>query len=619
MGFDEGKLDLPVADHGAGHRPGHQRRSWRRALCIKLILLFGAVCAIRALSKRRCTTGRGASERHRGTPSASLANPDFDWFSLTPSEDIHWTPCYDDESLCARLILPLDYLSPPGHGPNATIAMLLLLAEDQANVRGTILVNPGGPGGAGTDLVRRSGKKIRRITGGSFNILGFDPRGIGASTPSAQCFDSVSQAKIWGLQAGHHSLNLSDDSVPLARAREIAHGTRCEGAIGGIGKEDANGTAQEWGAARFMSTASVATDMLKITEKLGEDKLKYWGFSYGTILGQFFSAMYPDKVGRVVIDGVFDSHNYRNASWNTNLIDTDAVWASLPTFCHQAGPSKCVLYRDTPEAIEARIEAIMEGIKQQPLAVPFAPSGPYVITYRALHYYAFQAMYNPVATFPALSRALIAIEQNNQTALEGLEETFGAGVKCQCDEPSPWVAESDAFHAIACGDGEPVTYTKELYRTYFENLEATSKFAAPYWGRIFLRCTEWPIRPKWRYTGPLAAPNTSHPLLIVSPRYDTVCPLSDAERVHERYSSGLLVQNSYGHCSLAAPSLCTAKYVREYFEDGTLPEEGTVCEVDELPFIGAVNGEANAMSVEDQELLDALRGLGEAIPMMGAF
>ncbi|EPT01002.1 hypothetical protein FOMPIDRAFT_15813, partial [Fomitopsis schrenkii] len=74
--------------------------------------------------------------------------------------------------------------------------------------------------------------------------------------------------------------------------------------------------------------------------------------------------------------------------------------------------------------------------------------------------------------------------------------------------------------------------------------------------------------------------NTTHPLLIVSPRYDTVCPLSDAERVHERYSSGLLVQNSYGHCSLAAPSLCTAKYVREYFEDGTLPEEGTVCEVD---------------------------------------
>lgn len=70
---------------------------------------------------------------------------------------------------------------------------------------------------------------------------------------------------------------------------------------------------------------------------------------------------------------------------------------------------------------------------------------------------------------------------------------------------------------------------------------------------------------------------------------------------------------------LAAPSLCTAKYVREYFEDGTLPEEGTVCEVDGLPFIGAVNGEANAMSVEDRELLDALRGLGEAIPMMGAF
>lgn len=515
--------------------------------------------------------------------------------------------------------------------------MQLLPAEDQANVRGTILVNPGGPGGAGTDLVQRKGRKIRRVTGGSFNILGFDPRGTGASTPSAQCFDSVSQSKIWTVQAGHHALNLNDDSVPLARAREIALGRRCEGALGGIGKEDANGTAQEWGAARFMSTASVATDMLQITEKLGEDKLKYWGFvsashdltssvthtmpwqSYGTILGQFFSAMYPDRVGRVVIDGVFDGHNYRNTSGNSNLVDTDAVWASLPTFCHRAGPSKCLLYRDTPTAIEARIEAIMESIRKQPLAVPFAPSGPYVITYKALHYNAFRAAYNPLTMFPVLVRTLVAIEQNDQTALEGLEGAFGAGVKCQCNEPPPWLIDNDAFHAIACGDGEPMTYTDELYRTWFEDLQATSKFAAPYWGNMFLRCTEWLIRPKWRYTGPLAAQNTSHPLLLVSPRYDTVCPLSDAKRVHARYSSGLLVQNSYGHCSLAAPSLCTAKYVRAYFEDGTLPEEGTVCEVDELPFIGAVHGEADAMSVEDKELLDALRSLGEAIPTMSAF
>lgn len=341
--------------------------------------------------------------------------------------------------------------------------------------------------------------------------------------------------------------------------------------------------------------------------------------SYGTILGQFFSAMYPDKVERVVIDGVFDGYNYRNTSWNSNLVDTDAVWASLPTFCHQAGPTKCPLYEETPEAIEARVEAIMEGVRKQPVAVPFAPSGPYVVTHKALHYKAFRAAYFPVSQYPVLARALVAIEQNNQTALEELAEEFGAGVKCQCSEPAPWLSENEAFYAIACGDGEPMTYTDEAYRAWFEDLEATSKFAAPYWGNMFLRCSAWPIRPKWRYTGPLAAANTSHPLLLISPTYDTVCPLSDAKRVHERYSSGLLVQNSYGHCSLAAPSLCTAKYVRAYFEDGTLPEEGTVCEVDELPFIGTVHGEADALSVEDRQLLDALRSLGEALPRMGAF
>lgn len=174
--------------------------------------------------------------------------------------------------------MPLDYLSPPGVGPNVTIALQLLPAADKENYRGTILINPGGPGGAGTDLIKRRGKDIARISGGSYDVLGFDPRGTGASTPSAQCFDSQSQLDIWGVQAGAQLLNLTDGSVGMARARERVVGQMCEKALGGNGREDLNGTVEEWGAGRFMSTASVATDMLKITEKLGEEKLKYWGF-----------------------------------------------------------------------------------------------------------------------------------------------------------------------------------------------------------------------------------------------------------------------------------------------------------------------------------------------------
>ncbi|KAH9840062.1 alpha/beta-hydrolase [Rhodofomes roseus] len=613
MGLDqlETKLgDLPLpSGHGYQPGPNQQRRSWRHAAVLQSIIVLAIVYGIHiALSERL-----PASLQLYESPTVA----DFDWHSLTPSESINWTPCFD-EYQCARLLLPLDYLSPAGYGPNVTITLQMLPATDPANLRGTILINPGGPGGSGTDLVRSKGKDIMRISGGLYNVLGFDPRGTGASTPSAQCFDSDSQYKIWTLQAGHQALNLSDGSVPIARGREIALGRKCEEALGGVGKEDANGTAEEWGPGRFMSTPSVATDMLQIIEKLGEEKLKYWGFSYGSVLGQYFSAMYPDKVERVVIDGVFDAHNYRNTSWNSNLLDTDAVWASLYTFCHQAGPSKCPLYEDTVEAIQVRVEAILGGLKEHPIAVPFAPAGPYVLTYKAVHYNAFRSAYSPTKLYAPLADTLLAIEQNNQTALEGMEEKFGAGVKCKCDDPPPWELDHQAFYAIACGDGEPVTYSDEGYRDWFEDLAATSSFGSPYWGKMYLRCSSWRIRPKWRYTGPLAAANTSHPLLIVSPRYDTVCPLSDAKRVHERYSSGLLIQNSYGHCSLAAPSLCTAKHVRAYFENGTLPDEGTVCEVDELPFVGTIHGEVDAMSAEDRELLDAFRSLGEAIPMTGA-
>ena len=178
-------------------------------------------------------------------------------------------------------MLPLDYLSPPGYGPNATIALQMFPATDISNYKGTILINPGGPGGSGTDAVRRFGKDISRVVGGSYDILGFDPRGTGASLPGLRCYDSEAQWHIWMQSIRNTWVNLTEGATPLMVAREDAVGQLCEKRIGGDGKEDTNGTAEEWGPGRFLSSASVATDMLKITEKLGQEKLKYWGFVSG--------------------------------------------------------------------------------------------------------------------------------------------------------------------------------------------------------------------------------------------------------------------------------------------------------------------------------------------------
>ncbi|KAI0630083.1 alpha/beta-hydrolase, partial [Trametes polyzona] len=521
---------------------------------------------------------------------------------IEPSRTIQWTPCYTNEK-CARLLLPLDYDTPDG--PTTAIALRMIPATDKENYRGPILINPGGPGGSGTDLVARAGQNISRIVGPSFDVLGFDPRGVGASTPSADCFESDSQRKLWSLQDNHRLLNLSDDTIPLARARVSTVAQRCEAKIGG-----------EWGIARFMSTPNVARDMLEISKQLGQEKLQYWGFSYGSILGQYFSAMYPDKVGRVVIDGIYDSHNYRAALWNSNLVDNEAVIDSFFQFCHQAGPEKCNVYEDSPEKIHARYFSLLEAVDASPVPVPSAEP-PLLITRRVLQIQIFRAAYQPIYAFGFVADTVRALETGNETALVKLAPKIREPVECQCTLPEPWAVENEAFEAVACGDGEPHPYDADTYASFYRNLTSVAPVVGPIWATYYLKCSEWRVRPKWRWTGPLEAKNTSHPLLIVSPRYDPVCPLRDAKAVHERYGgSGLLVQNSYGHCSLSAPSLCTAKHIREYMVNGTLPEPETVCEADVLPFVGSVR-DVQALSTEDAELLDALHGLSAVVPTFG--
>jgi len=135
------------------------------------------------------------------------------------------------------------------------------------------------------------GDMIASVIGPDFDILAFDRRGTGATTPLALCFDSDSQLEVWNIQ-DVLSLNVSDNSIPFARARENVVGERCLSALGGNGKEDLNGTAEEWGIGRFMDTASVATDMLRIVEKLGQEKLQFAGFVSDSCLNPIYKLIY---------------------------------------------------------------------------------------------------------------------------------------------------------------------------------------------------------------------------------------------------------------------------------------------------------------------------------------
>ncbi|KAI0749442.1 alpha/beta-hydrolase [Daedaleopsis nitida] len=545
-------------------------------------------------------------QRHALVPAVAdnrTSVEEFDWEALQPSKSLAWTPCYSAQK-CARLLLPLDYDTPDG--PTTAIAIRMIPANDTDNYRGTIFLNPGGPGGSGVDFVGRKGQSISQVVGPSFDVLSFDPRGIGRTTPAAVCFDSNSQSKIWETQAGHQFVNESAEALGILRARAQLLAERCEDRLGG-----------EWGIGRHASTPNVAQDMLEISRLLGQEEIQYWGFSYGTILGQYFAGMYPDKIKRFVIDGVADAELlYRNATIETDFVNIEDVVDSLFTYCHQAGPEKCPIYDSSPAKIRERYFDILDQVKKNPVPVSLAEP-PVVITYKTLVKQFFQATYNPLTRFGAVAKAIHAIETGNQTALVALSREIVDPVACECNpqdgSPLP-MPVTEAYPVVECSDMDAPPYDPAAFAKVYGALAALSPLFAPMWAEAWVECAEWTMRPKRRWTGALAADETSHPLLVVSTRYDPVTPLAQARAVVRRFGgAALLTQESYGHCSVSSPSLCTAKHIRAYFVDGTLPEEGATCGVDELPFVGKT-GDVRALSSEDEELLEAMRDLADWVP-----
>ncbi|KZV82241.1 hypothetical protein EXIGLDRAFT_593280, partial [Exidia glandulosa HHB12029] len=283
--------------------------------------------------------------------------------------------------------LPLDYSNPTGL--KAQIALQMIPATDKANYQGTILVNPGGPGGAGSEFVLTERDILVELFGPTFDILGFDPRGTGATLPLAQCFNSSAQYDAWTPQEVD-TVRVGDNSIPLARARDQVLGTICGEKLGLHGVFD---------------SATVANDMVHILEHLGQEKLLFYGRSYGTLLGQYFAALFPEKVDRMVLDGVADADSWarRGDFFTTTVVDGDNVMKEFFNDCSMAGPENCAVWEKTPRAVERRVERILVNLKKEPFPIP---TGPLVITEDFVSNFIFHQLYTPMTGFPTIAAGL---------------------------------------------------------------------------------------------------------------------------------------------------------------------------------------------------------------------
>ena len=233
----------------------------------------------------------------------------FNWSALEAMPKLRYQQCYD-RLWCSKLLMPLDWND---ESNNTTVSIAIMkrpatVPQSDPTYSGTIITNPGGPGGPGVADLLVHGEYLQSLVDSEhrhYDILSFDPRGIGHSRPAITCFQSQVARDMFMFQQRQTGELTGLDLQGLRRRRALAE------AFGHVCSEDTVNRA----VFTHMSTAAVARDMLAIVDELHEQSkqkrgLQYLGFSYGTQLGNTFASMFPDRVEAMVLDGMVDSYDY---------------------------------------------------------------------------------------------------------------------------------------------------------------------------------------------------------------------------------------------------------------------------------------------------------------------
>ncbi|KAL2126217.1 hypothetical protein VTI74DRAFT_1409 [Chaetomium olivicolor] len=520
--------------------------------------------------------------------------------------------------MCGYLDVPLDYTNESDHRI-ARLAVTKFQASGLARLDGlsnssagrkserTIVIEPGGPGGSGTSYAWRAAQNItERFSDGQFDVLGWDPRGVNASLPAVACFPHDASRDHWSLLTSlHHAVSGSPkDQLELVDAMNAAVMRSCWERLGDLG--------------RFVGTGLVARDLEQIRIALGEDELTGYLVSYGTGIGQTYAAMFPDSVGRVVLDGTeyVRDHRLRGGFGWTALDNATNAWDDgFLGECVNAGPEHCALAQPKDDKLVTlpdlvgRMDKLMSSLAARPVPAYLPSSGPTLVTYSALVDAIYGAMYN-ARSWPTLAKTLSALEDGNSTLAASLLETsawyYDPETPCSVKPVPP--SDAELGNLVICADSYDATEPDDLdwWLSLWGNMTTKNWIAGNSRFYSVLPCrhfgTYWP-RPAGVYRGDLNH-TLKHPVLLIAETYDPATPLRNGRRLLQEMGKNarLIVHHGYGHGSRDT-SQCTEAIARAYIMNGTLPEEQeTECYADEKPYLYGVKTKVAA----------SLQGEGEA-------
>ncbi|KAI8816137.1 Alpha/Beta hydrolase protein [Fimicolochytrium jonesii] len=500
---------------------------------------------------------------------------------------VNWKPC-QEKFYCGKLRVPLDHKDPEGE--QITLALIKLPASNKPSL-GSLFVNPGGPGGSGVEFVQRAGDDLHKIYDGRYDLVGFDPRGIGQSNP-VRCFPDANTHRLFELPSQHIDFDVPGSyEADFARAQVLA---------GLCGKNAARILAH-------MTTADVARDMDLMRKAEKQEYLHYWGFSYGTILGQTYANMFPHNIGQFIIDGVAsalswaEGHDFgfipntTNAEWVTHLYE---VYDKFAASCEAAGPSRCALARDSEKhSVSKRLKNLRANLKLHPLITTDAEVAG-VVTHETFDAASFRLVYIPHA-WPKYALAFAAAEKGNGTLLQNLVVKKPEELCPRFDSP-----DIESTLGVYCSDATPKPANLTYVREQAEVAVRKYPFVGQMMAGVINACAVWPKVGESRYTGPWTA-KTNNKILILGNTFDPVTPIESAELAASLLPNSVLVRHhGYGHCSNAQPSKCTNEVIRRYLVDKKAPKEAvTECYADLEPFM---EGEVNALSLDAGEARESV-------------
>ena len=495
------------------------------------------------------------SEPRSLTPAQSEENPaDLELAGSVPVPTLAWTDCAEGFQ-CATAALPRDYSRP--RGPKVNIAVTRLPARNTAQRIGSLFVNFGGPGGDAVSSLHAFGAFLFETLNERFDIVGFDPRGTGESELPVDC--KVNQ-ETQGIYAQPFTTPQALDGF-AARARSLV-----EACV----RNNSDTTL------RYASTGNAARDMDVLRAAVGDAKLSYLGFSYGTFLGATYASLFPSNYRALVLDGALDADAYINRPSENLLVQTAGFERALDRFFEAcaANQTACLGFGGTDP--HAAFDDLVARANANPIAAtgddPRPVDGDDIIWAAGGIVYAKQL-------WPQLAQALVAARDGDGTLMRDLSNgSYGRNPDGTFD---PGLDRYFVLSAIE------QRYTSSDVDTYVAAGQASwEMFDHAYWntGYSELSLGLFPTHAQGVFRGPFRASPSAPATLVVATTYDPATPYRGSIRlVNQLRNARLLTMQGDGHTAYGGNSPCIDAAVDAYLNQGTLPAAGTVCKQD-VPF-----------------------------------